>query len=161
MFEGLSTDSKNRFRQHVVEQLGAAAGGPCVYTGRSMKTAHAGIGADGTAAVGRLAATLDTYKVPEKGKGELPGPARPDEGRHRREAIESTPGNSARRAAPPPHPKGAIRGASEPPRSVYLRSWCCRRWVLRSSRWARTVITCMPISGLLRTSSRKSWEEIL
>jgi hemoglobin len=74
MFEGLSTDSKNRFRQHLVEQLCAATGGPCVYTGRSMKASHAGIGiteGDWTAAVGHLAATLDKYKVPDKEKNEL------------------------------------------------------------------------------------------
>jgi hemoglobin len=74
MFEGLSTDSRNRFRQHLVEQLCAATGGPCVYTGRSMKTAHAGVGiteGDWTAAVGHLVATLDKYKVPDKEKNEL------------------------------------------------------------------------------------------
>jgi hemoglobin len=74
MFEGLSTDSRNRFRQHLVEQLCAATGGPCVYTGRSMKVSHAGIGiteGDWTAAVGHLTATLDKYKVPDKEKNEL------------------------------------------------------------------------------------------
>jgi hemoglobin len=74
MFEGLSTDSKNRFRQHLVEQLCAATGGPCVYTGRSMKASHAGFGiteADWTAAIGHLVATLDKYKVPDKEKNEL------------------------------------------------------------------------------------------
>jgi hemoglobin len=75
-FEGLSTDSKQRFRQRLVEQLCAAAGGPCVYTGRAMKASHAGIGiteADWTATVGYLVATLDRFKVPEKEKGELIG----------------------------------------------------------------------------------------
>ena len=33
-FTGHSTDSKKRIRQHIVDQLCAAAGGPCVYTGR-------------------------------------------------------------------------------------------------------------------------------
>src|SRR5262250_3277052 len=37
-FVGLSNDSKKRVRQHVVDQFCAAAGGPCVYTGRDMKT---------------------------------------------------------------------------------------------------------------------------
>ena len=84
MFDGLSTDSKNRFRQHLVEQLCAATGGPCVYTGRSMKASHAGIGitdGDWNAAVGHLVATLDKYRVPDKEKNELLGllvPMKPD-----------------------------------------------------------------------------------
>jgi class 3 adenylate cyclase len=41
------------------------------------------------------------------------------------------------------------------------RSFCCSRVVVRSSRSASTVITCMPISGLCRTRSRKTLEEIL
>jgi hemoglobin len=74
MFEGLSADSENRFRQHLVEQLCAATGGPCVYTGRSMKASHAGIGiteGDWNAAIGHLVATLDKYKVPDKEKNEV------------------------------------------------------------------------------------------
>jgi len=84
LFDGLSTDSKNRFRQRLVEQLCAAAGGPCVYTGRSMKAAHAGIGitdAEWTASVTHLVASLDKFKVPAKEKGELLGlivPMKPD-----------------------------------------------------------------------------------
>ena len=41
---GLSNDSKKKLRQHFVDFLCAAAGGPCVYTGRDMKTSHAGLG---------------------------------------------------------------------------------------------------------------------
>src|ERR1700694_5392146 len=37
-FAGFSVDSKKRLRQHLVDQLCAAAGGPCIYTGRDMKT---------------------------------------------------------------------------------------------------------------------------
>src|SRR5947209_17200236 len=43
-FVGHSTDSKKRIRQHVVDQLCAATGGPCIYTGRTMKDSHAGLG---------------------------------------------------------------------------------------------------------------------
>lgn len=43
-FIGFSTDSKTRIRQHLVDQLCNAAGGPCVYTGRDMKKSHAGAG---------------------------------------------------------------------------------------------------------------------
>src|SRR3989442_1368863 len=42
-FSGSSIDSKKRLRQHILDQFCAAAGGPCVYTGREMKTAHTGL----------------------------------------------------------------------------------------------------------------------
>lgn len=66
-FVGPSTDSIHRIRQLVLDQLCAATGGPCVYIGRDMKTAHAGmhIGeADWTAAVSALNATLAKFSVP-------------------------------------------------------------------------------------------------
>ncbi len=75
-FVGHSKDSLGRIRQLVVDQLCAATGGPCVYIGRDMKTAHAGMGiteADWGAAVGHLVATLDKFKVPEKEKNEVLG----------------------------------------------------------------------------------------
>ncbi|MBI3895359.1 MAG: group 1 truncated hemoglobin [Acidobacteria bacterium] len=43
-FQGSSKDSRKRRRQLLVEQLCEAAGGPCYYTGRSMKAAHEGLG---------------------------------------------------------------------------------------------------------------------
>lgn len=73
-FAGHSTDSKNRIRQHVVDQLCMATGGPCLYTGRDMKTSHAGLGitaADWDHAVELLVATLDKFKVPAREKNEL------------------------------------------------------------------------------------------
>ena len=73
---GLSADSQKKLRQHVVDQLCEATGGPCVYTGRTMKTSHAGLGiteADWQSTVKHLVATLDKFKVPEKEKGELLG----------------------------------------------------------------------------------------
>lgn len=42
-FTGMSTDSKVRLRQHAVNLVCASTGGPCAYTGRDMKTAHAGM----------------------------------------------------------------------------------------------------------------------
>lgn len=75
-FVGHSKDSLGRIRQLVVDQLCAATGGPCVYIGRDMKTAHAGMGiteADWGVAVGHLVATLDKFKVPEKEKNEVLG----------------------------------------------------------------------------------------
>lgn len=73
-FAGHGNDSKARIRQLVVDQLCAATGGPCVYIGRSMKTAHAGLGitgADWDRAVHHLVATLTKFTVPQKEQGEV------------------------------------------------------------------------------------------
>ncbi len=73
-FVGLSDNSKMRVRQLVVDQLCAATGGPCLYLGRDMKTAHKGMGItqlDWTIAVKHLVATLDKFKVPTKEKDEV------------------------------------------------------------------------------------------
>src|SRR6185503_2730733 len=72
-----------RLKRNLVDQICAATGGPCTYTGRDMKTAHAGMGvtnADFDALVGDLVKSLDKFKVPDKEKGELLGilgPLRP------------------------------------------------------------------------------------
>ncbi len=71
---GHSQDSLMKIRQLVVDQICAATGGPCVYVGRDMKTAHKGMGiskADWDIAVRHLVASLDKFKVPDKEKGEL------------------------------------------------------------------------------------------
>ena len=73
-FEGFSNDSKVRIRQHIVDFLCAATGGPCKYTGRDMKTAHTGLGItenDWNVTVKHLTATLDKFKVPDKEKNEV------------------------------------------------------------------------------------------
>ena len=75
-FQGHSVSSVKKIRQLVVDQLCEATGGPCYYTGRDMKTAHAGMGiseADWDASVKHLVATLDKFKVPEKEKNEVLG----------------------------------------------------------------------------------------
>jgi hemoglobin len=75
-FAGHSEDSLKRVRQLVVDQICAATGGPCVYIGRDMKTAHKGMGiskADWDAAVKHLTASLDRFKVPQAEKAELLG----------------------------------------------------------------------------------------
>ena len=64
------------FKAKLVDQICEASGGPCKYTGKDMKTTHAGMGVtddDFNALVGDLVATLDKFKVPEKEKGELLG----------------------------------------------------------------------------------------
>ncbi|MEP6995357.1 MAG: group 1 truncated hemoglobin [Acidobacteriota bacterium] len=71
---GLSDNSKARLRQNFVDQLCAATGGPCIYVGRDMKTAHKGMGitgADWDISVKHLVDTLEKFKVPEKEKSEL------------------------------------------------------------------------------------------
>lgn len=73
-FGGVSTNSGNRIRQLIVDQLCSATGGPCVYIGRDMKTAHTGLGisgADWDRSVELLVATLDKFRVPAKEKSEV------------------------------------------------------------------------------------------
>jgi hemoglobin len=73
-FAGHSDDSRKRIRQHIVEQFCAGAGGPCAYTGRTMKDSHAGLGiteAEWDASAKHLVATLDKLKVPEAERKEL------------------------------------------------------------------------------------------
>ena len=73
-FVGLSTDSKVRVRQHVVDFLCVATGGPCKYTGRDMETAHTGLNIteeDWTISVKALTDTLNKFKVPAREQGEV------------------------------------------------------------------------------------------
>jgi hemoglobin len=73
-FSGFSTDSVKRIRQLIVEQLCAAAGGPCFYTGRDTKKTHAGLGItekDWDASAKHLVASLVKFNVPEKEKNEV------------------------------------------------------------------------------------------
>jgi hemoglobin len=64
------------FKQCLVDQICEASGGPCKYTCRDMKSAHAGMGissADFNALVEDLVATLGQFKVGQKEKDELLG----------------------------------------------------------------------------------------
>jgi hemoglobin len=73
-FVGHSEDSLKKIRMHVIDQLCAGAGGPCLYTGRDMKTSHHGLGIssdDWDAAANHLVETLDKFKVPAAEKGEV------------------------------------------------------------------------------------------
>lgn len=63
-------------KMELVDQICAASGGPCKYTGKSMKEAHRGMGvstADFNTLVEDLVWALDQNKVGEKEKGELLG----------------------------------------------------------------------------------------
>lgn len=73
-FGGFSTDSKKKLRQRLVDQICQATGGPCIYTGRSMKEAHSGLGItekEWDAGAKHLMASLDKFKVPHKEKDEV------------------------------------------------------------------------------------------
>ncbi len=73
-FVGLSNDSKVRVRQHVVDFLCVATGGPCKYTGRDLETAHTGLNIteeDWTISVKALTDTLNKFKVPAREQGEV------------------------------------------------------------------------------------------
>ena len=66
----------NNLKKQLVDLICSSTGGPCKYTGKDMKTAHAGMGvkdADFSALVDDLTKALDEFKVPEKEKGELLG----------------------------------------------------------------------------------------
>ena len=68
----------------LIDQVCQAAGGPCTYTGRSMKDAHAGMGVTSgefDALVGDLVATLNQFRIGKTEQGELLGvlgPLKPD-----------------------------------------------------------------------------------
>ena len=64
----------DQLKQYVTEQVCMATGGPCVYTGRSMKETHAGLGiteAEFNYVVDDLVKTLKAYKVPQQEQQEL------------------------------------------------------------------------------------------
>ena len=61
-------------RRLVIEQLCAATGGPCTYTGRSMEEAHSGLNltdADFKAFVDDLVAAMNQLKVPKPSQKKL------------------------------------------------------------------------------------------
>ena len=61
-------------KQMLVDQICQATGGPCVYTGKTMRDAHSGMKiteAEFNALVEDLTRSLDKFKVPEREKTEL------------------------------------------------------------------------------------------
>jgi hemoglobin len=73
-FVGHRTDSLKKIRQHILDQFCQATGGPCVYTGRDMKTSHQGLkisDADWDAAAKHLTESLDKFKVAKPEKDEI------------------------------------------------------------------------------------------
>jgi hemoglobin len=71
---GLSEDSQKKLRQHLVDFLCNATGGPCLYVGRDMKTVHKGLGItekDWEAGVNALVKTLDSFKIKDPERTEV------------------------------------------------------------------------------------------
>ena len=67
-FTGLNDTSKQRVRQHVIDFLCNATGGPCLYLGQDMKTAHKGLHiteAEWNTSAQHLVETLNKFKVPQ------------------------------------------------------------------------------------------------
>jgi hemoglobin len=65
-----------KFKGNLVDQICEAAGGPCKYKGKDMKTAHQGMGissADFDALVEDLVKALDKFKVAKADKDTLLG----------------------------------------------------------------------------------------
>ncbi len=65
-----------RLKKMLIDQVCEAAGGPCTYTGRSMKEAHAGMrvtSGEFDALVEDLVATLNHFKVGKTEQGEILG----------------------------------------------------------------------------------------
>jgi hemoglobin len=63
-----------RLKFLLVQQICQGTGGPCVYTGRDMKSTHAGLGIRGRhfgALVQDLGKTLNKFKVPAREQKEL------------------------------------------------------------------------------------------
>lgn len=72
--ERLAKADAAALRQHLIDQICAAAGGPCTYKGRGMKESHTGLKiteAEWAAGAAHFAATLDKFQVPAKERGEL------------------------------------------------------------------------------------------
>jgi len=75
-FAATAADPKRlaSFKGELVDQICEASGGPCEYTGKDMKTTHAGMGVQGShfdARVEDLVGALDKFKVAEAHKNAL------------------------------------------------------------------------------------------
>ncbi|HYP00167.1 MAG TPA: group 1 truncated hemoglobin [Pyrinomonadaceae bacterium] len=88
-----------RLTHYLVEQVCAATGGPCVYTGNSMKKAHKNMKVtegEFNALVEDLVKALDKFNVPEAEKNELLGALAPMKG-----DIVEVSGNATGTPLPP------------------------------------------------------------
>lgn len=75
-FQGVSKAHVQSIRQHIVDFLCMATGGPCIYVGRDMKSTHTGLGitgADWDRMVVLLVQTFDKFGVPERERKDVLG----------------------------------------------------------------------------------------
>jgi hemoglobin len=73
-FDHMSRDETRKLRQHFVDFLVEAAGGPAYYIGRDMRTTHVGMGitdAQWDAFMADIRETLVHLQVPERECGEV------------------------------------------------------------------------------------------
>ena len=83
-FKGLPPAQVLKLKSHLADQICDAAGGPCAYVGRDMKTAHKGMGiteAEWNVTLEALVKALDRHNVPASAKNALLatlGPMKPD-----------------------------------------------------------------------------------
>jgi hemoglobin len=73
-FKGLSNDSKRKLIAHLTDFVCSATGGPCIYTGRDMKTSHEGLGItdeEWDRFVKITKEVLNKFKVPAKEQQEF------------------------------------------------------------------------------------------
>jgi hemoglobin len=73
-FFGASESTRTRRRQHIVDFLCFSTGGPCAYTGRTMKDAHKGLSiseSDWTILTDLFLMSLKNFRLPEKETNEL------------------------------------------------------------------------------------------
>jgi hemoglobin len=103
-----------RLKANLIDQVCAAAGGPCTYTGRDMRTTHDGMAvtaAEFDALVADLVATLDSFNVGETEKAELLSALAPMRGDivEVESAVTGTPLPDGYRNAPPLATPGAAR----------------------------------------------------
>jgi len=71
---GRSEDSHRRARQFLVDQLCALAGGPCLYTGRDMKSSHKGLGiteSDWQTTMKYIGDAMTELKIPQREHDEV------------------------------------------------------------------------------------------
>ncbi|MBI2159778.1 MAG: group 1 truncated hemoglobin [Candidatus Rokubacteria bacterium] len=75
-FKGMQVPAVFKLKSNLSDQICDAAGGPCSYLGRDMKTTHKGMrvtDAEWSATVENLSKALDKHKVGAKEKSELLG----------------------------------------------------------------------------------------
>jgi hemoglobin len=73
-FKGLTDADLKRIRQHVIELLCSATGGPCTYSGKDMKTVHKDMEINNdiwNTFTGHLNESVTRFHVPDRERNEL------------------------------------------------------------------------------------------